>query len=332
MSNEIYPLFFEPVYKGIMWGGNLLESFADRELPTLDLPIAESWEIVDRDDAQSVVSNGELKGKTIRELIQANPTGIVGAKHKSDEVFPLLVKIIDAGKRLSLQVHPDDEACKKFEGSEPKTEAWYILGNEEDAEIMAGLSANATSTEFREKMNGKEVEALLQIFPSRKGDAYFIPTGRIHAIGGGNLIFEVQQNSNTTFRVSDWGRVGADGKPRELHVEESLESINFKDKSVPLIRKDLSESTRNQKISVIGQCPYFEMTELRIREEYFSATTDKSFHMLTATECDFTLTHKKTDYLVKKGDTVYLPAALGSYEIYPEEGQTISALLTTLKV
>jgi len=314
MDSTLYPMLFEPVYKDIMWGGTKMAGLG-RDLPELENPIAESWEITDRDNGQSVIENGEYAGKTLRDLIEMSPTSVVGPKHKADQPFPLLIKIIDAAQRLSLQVHPNEESCKILEGAEPKTEMWYVLDSDANADIFAGLKASATKQNFLEKMADPAVEDLLQSFPSRKGDAYFIPAGRIHAIGAGNLIYEVQQNSFTTYRVSDWGRVGKDGTPRELHVDEALQSIHFTDRMQPRIAGDCSAITRNKRNHLITNCPFFTVEELRLTGTFCDDTKQQSFHTLFSTGADFEIAYDGGTVKVPGCRSVLIPASLGAYKL-----------------
>ncbi len=216
-------ILFSPIYQERVWGGRNLESKLGRRLPA-DKVIGESWEIVDRPEAQSTTP----AGKTIRELIEANPEGIMGAGWTADKPFPILVKWLDCQEKLSLQVHPPAEIAPSLNG-EPKTENWYIADATPEATLMAGLKQGVTRESFEEALKENALEPLVHTIPVKKGESIFIPSGRIHAIGGGNLILEIQQNSDTTYRVYDWGRVGLDGKPRDLHIEESLASSDFND-------------------------------------------------------------------------------------------------------
>ncbi len=318
MDPSLYPMLFEPVYKDIMWGGTKMAGLG-RELPKRENPIAESWEITDRDNGQSIVENGEYAGRKLRDLIAENPTGIVGPKHRAEQPFPLLIKIIDAAQRLSLQVHPNEEACKVLSGAEPKTEMWYVLDADKYSNIFAGLKASATKQTFLEKMADPSVEELLQSFPSRKGDAYFIPAGRIHSIGAGNLIYEVQQNSFTNYRVSDWGRVGKDGQPRNMHVEEAIQSIHFTDRMQPRIAGDCSAITRNKRNPLVTNCPFFTVEELRLTTMFCDDTKGESFHTLFSTEHPFEITYEGGTLAVPGCRSVLIPASLGAYRVKVSE-------------
>ena len=221
------PIVFEPLFMERVWGGRRLETLYGKHLPD-GARIGESWEIVDRVDAQSVVREGTLRGAALHDLWRDRRSEVFGAGLPATERFPLLFKLLDAQDRLSVQVHPPTDVAARL-GGEPKTEMWYFLDTLPDSDLYAGLKRGVTRASFEHALVGGHVAELLNQRPSRAGDAFFIPTGRVHAIGAGNVIFEVQQNSDTTYRVFDWNRLGLDGKPRALHLAESLESINFDD-------------------------------------------------------------------------------------------------------
>jgi mannose-6-phosphate isomerase len=221
------PIVFEPIFMDRVWGGRRLETHFGKRLPTRG-KIGESWEIVDRAEAQSVVHNDPLRGKTLHELWTEYRAGVFGAGAPETPRFPLLFKLLDAQDRLSVQVHPPIEVAPILNG-EPKTEMWYILDNYGDGDIFAGLRAGVTRDAFESALRAGSVQETIHRVPVVPGDCMFMPSGRIHAIGAGNVIVEVQQNSDTTYRVFDWNRVGLDGKARELHIDESLASIDFND-------------------------------------------------------------------------------------------------------
>jgi mannose-6-phosphate isomerase len=216
-------ILFTPIYQERVWGGTNFEQKLGRTLPEGKV-IGESWEIVDRPEAQSTTSDGQ----SIRELIAADPEGIMGAGWTADRPFPILVKWLDCQEKLSLQVHPPADIAPSLNG-EPKTESWYIADAAPHATLMAGLKHGVTREDFEAGLKSGTLEPLVHTINVQAGESIFIPSGRIHAIGGGNLILEIQQNSDTTYRVYDWGRVGLDGAPRELHIEESLKSSDFND-------------------------------------------------------------------------------------------------------
>lgn len=217
----------KPLYQDRVWGGRALESALDRPLPPAR-PIGESWEIVDRPEAQSVVSGGEFDGKTLREVIAQNAAAIMGPAWPAEKPFPILVKWLDCKERLSLQVHPPAAVAPELKG-EPKTENWYIAACAPGSHLIVGLKRGVTRPQFEKALSDLTLEECVHRFPVKAGDSILVHSGQIHAIDGGNLILEIQQNSDTTYRVYDWGRVGLDGKPRAMHVEQSLKSIKWDD-------------------------------------------------------------------------------------------------------
>jgi mannose-6-phosphate isomerase len=223
----LYPLIFHPLFKERVWGGRDLERLYGKALPP-GVPIGESWEISDRPGETSVIANGLLAGKDLRWLMQHHQTELLGSAKPLSGRFPLLVKILDAREKLSLQVHPPPSRAVEL-GGEPKTEMWYIAAAAPGSELYVGLKRGTTRREFEDKLRTGAVAECFHRVAVRPGDAMFLPSGRVHAIGGGLVIFEIQQNSDTTYRVYDWNRVGLDGQPRDLHVTQSLASINFDD-------------------------------------------------------------------------------------------------------
>jgi mannose-6-phosphate isomerase len=220
-------LRLKPLYQDRVWGGRTLESALNRTLPP-DRPIGESWEIVDRPEAQSVVCGGEFDGKTLREVIANNAVTIMGPKWPAERTFPILVKWLDCKERLSLQVHPPASVADELKG-EPKTENWYIAACEPGSHLIVGLKRGVTRAQFEKSLADLTLDDCVHRFPVKAGDSILVHSGQIHAIDGGNLILEIQQNSDTTYRVYDWGRVGLDGKPRAMHVQQSLKSIKWDD-------------------------------------------------------------------------------------------------------
>ena len=224
----LYPFTFEPRFKERIWGGRRLAEMYGKALPP-DTVIGESWEISDRPGDESVIANGPLAGRTIRWLMDQHGRDVLGvAQPAADGRFPLLCKILDARATLSLQVHPPATKAEAL-GGEPKTEMWYIADADAEAELFVGLRQGVTRDQFASKVQSGEVAECFHRIPVRSGDTMFLPSGRVHAIGAGLVIFEIQQNSDTTYRVFDWNRVGADGQPRALHVEQSMASIDFDD-------------------------------------------------------------------------------------------------------
>lgn len=238
-------LRFRPIYQERVWGGRLLESSLGRELPPRR-PIGESWEIVDRGPVQSVVRSGPLEGQTLRTLIEKHGARLMGPAWAPDRPFPILVKWLDCRERLSLQVHPPAGE----DGSEPKSECWLVAETAPGAHLFAGFRHGVTRERFEAALREGTVEQCLHRFSVAAGDSLYVPSGRLHAIDAGNLILEIQENSDTTYRVYDWGRAGLDGKPRELHVAQSLRSIIWDDYEPPPVRAAPTSA-------VLADCPEF---------------------------------------------------------------------------
>ncbi len=224
---KLYPLTFEPLLKERIWGGRNLETLYGKPLPP-GQRIGESWEICDRPDDQSVITNGPLRGTTLHSLIEQCPDAVLGLRDPMPPRFPLLIKIIDARQALSLQVHPPAEVAAQL-GGEPKTEMWYVARAGPAAELFVGLKNGVTRAKFEQELLAQTVADCFHRIHVKPGDAMYLPSGRVHALGADIVIFEIQQNSDTTYRVFDWNRVDHDGKARELHVPQSLASIDFND-------------------------------------------------------------------------------------------------------
>lgn len=230
----LYPLTFQSIFKERVWGGRSLEQLYNKPLPP-GPPIGESWEITDRPGDVSVIANGSLAGKDLRWLMEHHAPELLGAARPLNGRFPLLVKILDARETLSLQVHPPAGKAAQL-GGDPKTELWHITAATPGAELFVGLKRGVTRTEFERRIQDGTVAECFHRVPVRAGDTMFLPSGRVHALGAGLVLFEIQQNSDTTYRVFDWNRVGLDGKPRELHVAQSLASIDFEDFEPELVQ------------------------------------------------------------------------------------------------
>ena len=224
----LYPFVFQPIFKDRIWGGRELERLYAKPIP-VSTPIGESWEISDRPGDASVIANGPLAGQDLRWLMENHAAEILGgARPAAAGRFPILCKILDAREKLSLQVHPPANKAAELKG-EPKTEMWYIADAAPGASLYVGLKEGVTRAEFETKIADGTVADCFHRIPVSAGDTMFLPSGRVHAIGDGLVIFEIQQNSDTTYRVFDWNRLGLDGKPRELHIAQSLASIDFND-------------------------------------------------------------------------------------------------------
>jgi mannose-6-phosphate isomerase len=258
----LYPLLFKPIFQERIWGGRSLERLYGKPLPA-GKTIGESWEICDRPEAQSEVANGPLAGKTLHWLLENHGPNLLGSAQASGGRFPLLVKILDAKDKLSLQVHPPASKAAQFNG-EPKTEMWFIADAKPGAELYVGLRRGVTRADFESKIRSGSVAECFHRVPVRTGDTMFLPSGRVHAIGAGLVIFEIQQNSDTTFRVFDWNRVDAQGQPRQLHVSESLECIDFEDFEPGVVRGESLPSQNGAARQSLVRDPLFTAERIEL--------------------------------------------------------------------
>jgi len=246
-------LCFQPLYQERVWGGQALAAVFERKLPAKK-SIGESWEIVDRPEAQSVVRGGVHAGVKLRNLIKKHAAAIMGPEWPVEKPFPILVKWLDCRERLSLQVHPPAAMAKQLNG-EAKTENWYIADTAPGAQLIVGLNKGVTRAAFEKAIIEQRVEECVHTFKVAEGDSILVHSGQVHAIDAGNLILEIQQNSDTTFRVYDWGREGLDGKPRQLHVHESLQCIQWDDFEPAPVRGAPTSA-------VIAECDEFRIRRL----------------------------------------------------------------------
>jgi len=263
------PLVFKPLPKERVWGGRRLEERWGKPLPPA-VPVGESWEISDRAEAQSIVAEGPLAGTSLRSLMEDHGAELMGRTVAVGERFPWLVKILDCRDDLSLQVHPPAQKASALRG-EPKTEMWYFAEADPGAQIYVGFRGGMTREEFERRLDDGTVADCFRRHPVRAGDAMFLPSGRAHALGGGNLVFEIQQNSDTTYRVFDWNRTGLDGKPRELHREPALASIDFSDTHPELIPEFWTVVTPGARIRPLVRHALFSVDLVRLESGGFVA-------------------------------------------------------------
>ena len=250
---------FEPIYKERIWGGTKIREYLNRNVPSCN-HIGEAWEVVDRDKDNSIVANTIFKGKTLSELMKLEGKSVMGPNWQMGTAFPLLVKWLDCSERLSLQVHPPAAVANKLSG-EPKTENWYVAEASQNAGLFAGVKNGASIESFRRALCNNEVESLCHRFSSKKGDSILVESGRVHAIDSGNLILEIQQNSDTTYRVYDWERLGLDGQPRTLHVEESMQCIDFNDHEPKPIN-----TITEKGMETIAESKFFRIRKFNIKQ------------------------------------------------------------------
>ena len=303
----LYPLIFHPIFKERVWGGRKLEQLYGKPLPA-DKRIGESWEITDRPEGVSIIADGPLAGKDLHWLMEHHERELIGTRSSSPARFPLLIKILDAREILSLQVHPPARVAEQL-GGEPKTEMWYIADAAPDAELFVGLKHGATRAEFERRIRDGSVARCVHRLAVKSGDAIFLPSGRIHAIGAGLVIFEIQQNSDTTYRVFDWNRVGLDGKPRDLHIEQSLASIDFQDFEPSLIKSKYSRHDRIELRPLVAD-PLFRVDALRVGEAQHFHLRSSGLQVLGLLRGSLVMRHGEEELRLKAGDFALLPASL----------------------
>ena len=328
-KDDLYPLLFGPMYRRTPWGGTKLARVLNRELPPEEGPYGEAWDICDREGVESTVSNGPLAGKTLHEVCtMAGPSYLIGDMTSATR-FPLIVKILDTGERLPLQVNPDMNAARQIgNGAEPKTKMWYVLDAEPGSKVMVGLRPTATRHRFLELLSTPDVESVLQSFDSVSGDAYFVNAGRIHCIDAGNLVLEIQQNSNTDYLLNDWGIPDPD---QGLHVEEGLRCADFVDRTPARIAGVSDKAARNRKYAIINRCPQFRCDELRLAGDWPDTTrSTRSFHLLTAISGTVDVEVRGEVTSIPRGMTALLPAALGAYTIRVKPSSPVTLIRTTL--
>lgn len=318
----MYPIKLNPVFKEIVWGGERLKNGYGYESDLNN--IAEAWVLSARNDGDNIVKNGEYANKSFTELIKNHPE-FLGKKGEKYNEFPLLIKFIDAKSDLSIQVHPDDDYARIHENSLGKTEAWYILDCSDDAELIYGFNKEITKEEFEKSIKDNSFLNHVNKVKVKKGDIFFIEAGTLHAIGGGILLAEVQQNCNTTYRVYDYGRL-VDGKPRELHIEKALDVTN----TLPPVRSAEAEGKEevigDAKVQKLCSCEFFTMTSLKLNGKYEYNCDNSSFISVLILDGSGSITAGNTAVSVKKGDSIFIPANSGNVVLSGE----FNALLSTL--
>lgn len=303
-------LQLQPIYQERVWGGRRLESFLGRQLPP-GPPIGESWEIVDRPEAQSTVRSGPFKGTSLRKVIEKHAADLMGPDWDPSRPFPILVKWLDCSERLSLQVHPPKAVAPSL-GGEPKTENWYVAYSHPGASLFVGLKKGVTHQAFSEALARGSADDCVNRVPVNAGDSVLVQSGQVHAIDAGNLILEIQQNSDTTYRLYDWGRVGLDGKPRKLHVEESLKSILWEEGPPDLVRAAPTSAT-------IAACDEFSIRRVILgRGETLKFAAREQVRILSVSAGGLTLGSGPATRPVGLGENVIIPFSVEAVFTAPE--------------
>ena len=303
----MYPLLLKPAMKDYLWGGTKLKE--EWGFETDKNIAAEAWLLSSHRDGDGIVANGELKGKAFSEVLSLWGKEALGERAERFSYFPILIKFIDANQSLSVQVHPDDEYALKNEGEFGKSEMWYIVDCEEGAELIYGFKENISKEEFERRIKDNTLPEVCNYVPVKKGDVFFIEAGTLHAIGAGILICEVQQNSNSTYRVWDFGRVGADGKPRELHIDKALDVTKCEKPTRPYGRVGEIVGNENDFKRELVNCDLFKSGIMKISEKG-TIETNGSFTSLIFLDGEAEVKWNEGSFNAKKGDSVFVPAGM----------------------
>ena len=320
MSIQIYPLKFDPIYQYRIWGGRKLEHLLSKPLPEDDT-IGEAWILSDRKDHASEVSEGNLKGTTITKLMLDYRYEIMGKIGNHFEHFPLLLKFLDCKEVLSVQVHPSDDQKEYIpKGDTGKTEAWVVLETSDDSRIYAGLKKGTTKENLLESIQNKSVSDRLHSFVPKKDDGVFIHSGTVHTLGG-TVVFEVQENSDVTFRLYDWDRTDPKtGKPRDLQVDEAIACIDFNQIDIGPVTPVKSEEIKNAEKLFDNE--HFKLWRIKSQSEFTVGLKDEPA-ILVCTEGKGSMKYNDTEYTIAKGEVMLLPAIIGQLELHPEQEITL---------
>lgn len=322
--NTLYPLKFTPLYREKLWGGKKLKEVLGLDFGNLD-KCGEAWALSGVKDNETLVTNGFLAGNELNELVEIYMDDLVGGKvyDKYQNEFPILVKFIDATEYLSIQVHPDDKLAKKRGLGNGKTEMWYIIDADKDAELISGFSKKVTQKTYLDHLNGKNLKEILNVEKVSRGDIFFMPSGRVHAIGPGILLAEIQQTSDTTYRIYDWDRVDDQGKSRELHTGEALEAIDF---DVYDTYRTEYGRMKNQSVEVVDQ-PHFTSTILHLDKPILKDYEElDSFVIYTCVQGSVRIKYPEGAENLNMGECLLIPNVVSAIEIHPS---TESKLLET---
>lgn len=307
----LYPLFLEPIYKSTLWGGRNLERLYKRILPFG--AVSESWEIACHGSDSNIISNGEFKGKDLNYIFQNYKSELLGKRFDQIKKFPLLVKIIDANDKLSIQVHPDDEYARINEGDSGKTEMWYIADAKKDAKLVLGLKSEITKADFIAAVQDGTVQNCINYIDVKQGDFLYIPSGTVHAILDGIVIIEIQQSSDITYRIYDWDRIDSSGKSRQLHIEKALDVINFNYKGA--LSKATEQSCSGYKIKTLITSRFFVTEKIDIEKRFSDSANGDSVFVFTVLEGSGMLKYNDLEYSLNCGQSFLIPAFSEGFDI-----------------
>lgn len=309
--SQLYPLKFQPILKERIWGGNKLSTVLNKESKLEN--IGESWEVSDVEGDTSLVINGSLKGISLKELQKQFGAELIGKKnHKIfQDKFPILIKFIDAKQDLSIQLHPNDELAAKRHNSFGKTEMWYVMQADDDAKLIVDFNQPMDKNKYLEHLKNKTLPEVLNFDSVKQGDTYFIEVGRVHAIGAGVMLAEIQQTSDVTYRLYDWDRVDANGKSRELHIDLALDAIDFDMPDNYKVKYNKKDNVSNNMVS----CPYFTTNYLELTEKLEKQNNFDSFIIYICVDGTAKIETENYSEIIKKGETVLLPATLKNFTL-----------------
>jgi len=308
MKPTTYPLQFEPILKERIWGGEKLKTILNK--PITSKITGESWELSTVEGDVSVVSNGELKGKSLMDLIDEKPNEILGTEvyKRFGKQFPLLFKYLDAREDLSIQVHPNDKLAKERHNSFGKTEMWYVTQADSNSRIIVGFKENSSKEEYLKHLNDKTLVSILDTVTAKPGDVFFLETGTVHAIGAGLVVAEIQQTSDITYRLYDFDRKDAQGNTRELHVDLALDAINYNK-----VDTQKKYETKTNTSNVVVDCPYFTTNFLPLENKLEVSKSGTSFTVYMCIEGSFEIEYDGFKQSYKKGDTILVPAEINAF-------------------
>ena len=301
-------IFLKPIFKDYIWGGTRLKEDFNKNTPYKIT--GESWEISTNKNGKSIIKNGKFKNLDLEELFQNESTrkNIFGTKTLKMKKFPLLIKFIDAKENLSVQVHPNDSYAKKYENDTGKTEMWYILDCIENSKLICGFKENIEKENLKEIILNGKIKEYLNYTEIKKGDVIYVPSGTVHAILGGTLICEIQQNSDLTYRVYDWDRISKDGKKRELHIDKAIDVIDTNSKPKKI-------STNSKEIENILNTEYFKVDKINIKDSFTLTSSLETFYAMNVIDGTGNIYTKSNKYEINKGDSFIIPATIGECKI-----------------
>ncbi|WP_299112548.1 type I phosphomannose isomerase catalytic subunit [uncultured Winogradskyella sp.] len=319
MKKLLYPLKFQPILKDKIWGGEKLNQYFNKASDSKEL--GESWEISTVPEDVSIVSNGDLKGETLQKLLEDYKSELLGDKNwkRFGNQFPLLIKFIDAKEDLSIQLHPNDELAKERHNSFGKTEMWYVMQADKDANLIVGFNQQIDKETYLKHLENKSLTEILNFDKVKEGDTYFIESGRVHAIGAGVLLAEIQQTSDVTYRVYDWDRVDTNGNERELHNDIAIDAFDFNMKNDFRVGYSTKKNASNKMVS----CPFFTTNFIELDSELKIQNTHDSFIIYMCVDGDVEISTTISTDIISKGETLLIPAQIKDYRLKTKYGKLL---------